>query len=163
MAKGLAYALAFCETHLNETIDFNNGLLKEIVGCLREFEEFVDERMEIISPSIPNNVIIRVCPECSVDALTFADDDRLYCHFCHYEANARELAESRTELDIEICPECEHQTLALVLYNNDEGGWECCGCGTTFDTLERCDSCGDLHTGEGNICKNCMSAMMEKD
>ena len=91
------------------------------------------------------------------------DEAKLYCHFCGYEIDAEKLAEQHTEFEVDVCPECGYRALAFIIYNNDSAGWECYACGNQFDMLRKCDSCGNMYSGDGPVCRDCISAMIERD
>lgn len=164
VAKGLSLSTVFYENHLKEEIgDSEDEILGEIVIHLREFEEFVRERLEAVLPSTVSSYFLRECPRCWQDTCEIQDDNMLRCYFCGYYMDAQTLAEELTEHDVDICPECGRETLAFIIYNNEEAGWECCACGTDFDFLDRCSLCNKLHGGEGPICSDCFDHIVNKD
>ena len=164
MAKGLSFAVTFYENHLKDEVsDSESSVIGNIISHLHEFEEFVSERLESIRPRIGEYSIVRDCPKCSQDTLVVQDDAILHCYFCEFEINATTLAEQRTELEVDICPECGYEALAFIIYNNDAAGYECMACGQEFDELHLCGSCGNLYEGDGVICSQCMDAMVERD
>ncbi len=164
VAKGLNFGVAFCESYLKEEIgDFENSILGEIVVHLREFEEFVAERMKTVIANITPVAILRECPMCFQTTLEALQEETLHCHFCGYEIAAHTLAEQYSESDVEVCPECGHNALALIVYNNESAGWECFACGAEFDHLHHCSSCGELYSGDGPICHDCFEHMVNKD
>ena len=164
MAKGLSFVIAFYEGHLKEEIEAENeDIITDIINHLREFEEFVKERLDYIAPSLEDVYLLRECPRCFQDTMECDINALLNCHFCGFEIAAEDLARERSEFEVDICPDCGNRALAFIIYNNESAGWECFACGTEYDELHRCDSCNELYPGEGPMCSDCYNAMIEHD
>jgi hypothetical protein len=164
VAHGINFVLCFCEEHLKPQIgEAEQQKLDEIVLHLREFQEFVSERLTVVAPMIPKGALLRECPRCFQDTLALFDEDTFKCYFCGYQMEITILAQERSEMDVENCPECGKDALAFIVYNNESAGWECFACGAEFEKLERCTECGQLHTGEGPMCHECFAHIVNKD
>ncbi len=163
-AKGLSFALAFFESNFGEEArGIEAHLLSRIVVHLREFEEFVTERLNAVVTNITPGATIRDCPRCFQETLEADNEGMLRCHFCGYRVEAEAFAAERSDSSLEVCPECGREALAFIVYNNESAGWECFACNTQFDRLQHCGSCGELHSGDGPICHECMSYIINKD
>ena len=164
MAKGLSFAVTFYNNHLKDEVgDSESSVIGDIISHLHKFEEFVSERLVSIRPDIDESSIVKDCPKCSQDTLVVQDDAILHCYFCEFDIDATTLAEQRTETEVDICPECGHEALAFIIYNNEVAGYECMACGQEYDQLHRCGSCGSLYEGDGVICSQCMDSIVERD
>lgn len=164
VAKGLSFAVAFCESHLKERMgNSEERVLASIVVQLREFQEFVSERLKAVATKITPGALLRECPMCFQETLEALEAGTLECHFCGHQVAAGTLAEQRSELGVEVCPQCGCEALAFIVYNNDSAGWECFACGAEFDNLRHCSSCGELYSGDLPICRDCFEHMVNKD
>ncbi len=128
VAKGINIFIEFYK----ENFEVDNSFIYDLSETLVEFEEFVTSRLKSLEDELkeldrPAN-LIRDCSRCLQNTLIL-NDSAVKCLFCGYEISLRELAENYTECSVELCPECHEETVAFILYNNDEGDWICVSSG----------------------------------
>jgi len=134
LAKGCNFVLHFCHNELRSEMGDNEDVMAEIKTHLREFEEFVGERLRSIVADLDSVAAPLNCPECWQQTVKLGDGPPR-CLFCNFENDAETFAADITEGDVQVCPECGEWTLALILYNNEEGAWHCTFCGEITESL----------------------------
>lgn len=158
MAKGINIFIEFYQ----QNFEVDSSVIYDLSEILVEFQEFVTTRMKSLEEEIkasdqPGN-LIRECSRCLQNALIL-NDGAAKCLFCGQEISLRELAENYSEGSVELCPECNEETMALVLYNNDEGDWICFSCGfkSNYNYYTSCGRCGNVFWNDNGrvVCEDC--------
>lgn len=162
VAKCMSHCISFCETEgmLEDTPD-SEELFQQILKCLSDFQEFVEERLEQIADQLQYGVFIE-CGECWQETLSI-DDGEAKCLFCSAQFEPEELAATRTELYLEDCPECFSERTVAYLGTSEEAlHLMCLACGASGKDLEECWRCGLVYTFsndselEFGFCENCL-------
>lgn len=155
VAKGVSFVVSFCQSELEVEMGADGEIiLEKIHRHLKGFDEFVADRLEAIGPELQDWLAIE-CGECWQETLVIGDGDPR-CRFCSYEISSERLASNMSEGVVRMCPVCYQATLAFILYNNEEGGWFCTGCGERRnDDYEECGKCGEFMLGQGMFCESC--------
>ena len=164
LAKSMVFCIDFCEQQGMHT-EATEIQIGEIHRNLTALQEFVDERLEIIS-SQWRYATMWECPECWQETLV-VDAGEASCKFCRHKSDPQELAAANSEGGVEDCPECgEELTFAFILYNNDSGGWICFACGQMGEQYDHCTLCGRMeqfpNDGDGRICESCWANRMKR-
>ena len=161
LARGINFCVDFCRSNLSSEIgDEQEAAIKQIVEHLSDFQEFVVERLRLISPYLEKAEDVWECPQCWEQTLVIGDG-KPHCLFCGYEIEATELAEISGEGPVEDgCLQCGEDTLCFILFNNEEGANCCTTCGARQG---RCQVCGQRFFGTGYVCPECESKGLTPD
>lgn len=178
--------LNFILNFINEHIDFleldeiEKNLVDTIRGQFRDFEEFVQKRLNVIRPELENYkkvVAVTICPTCYQEALVI--DDGAKCLFCGTSGDGEEMAENFVfqllgisqyeakdggEYPVYECSDCGAETLVHTNLS-EEDGWICFTCGTEWSEQEKafCETCGHPYTKSEHdigMCSNCIEYRM---
>ncbi len=154
IGKGISFVIKFYHNELEQRVTVDNqSVLERIHIRLREFEEFVSERMETIACELAEWTTVN-CYVCQQDTLIIGTLEPR-CLFCRTVVSSEDIAYEISEGGVESCPECLTETMAFILHNNDEGGWLCVSCGDQSADYERCLRCEEMtHKGSG-FCYSC--------
>lgn len=163
LAKGCDFALDFCKNHLTDEVDFNSSQITEVTENLRDFHEFVKERLGKTASSLEGAALVWDCPRCWQETLRIGNGHPT-CVFCSYQMDAGELALKTTELGVEACPHCGEEACTLIILNNDEAAWYCLACGETDRDAKynNCPRCQRLTVNDG-MCDECWDELTNKD
>ena len=158
LAKGLNFVLEFCRDFLPHALDEETK--HQIHEHAREFGEFVAERLKSIEKELGVDAVLWTCRMCSTDALHISEEGPR-CHFCQDEPDPEELARQLGEGTMGgECLSCGSETLAFVLFNNEDGASICTTCGNHWQRC--CLSCGTEFMGryddDGYYCASCFEA-----
>lgn len=165
LAKGHNFVVDFCKSELQGEIREHAGSFAAIIEHLGEFDEFVSERLKSIKADLEESNALWDCPRCSQYSLKIGDPPPT-CAFCGFIIPSEELADSITEGGRGICPHCDHDACAVIVYNNDEAGWFCAACGVREEEEEqyvRCLRCDRLIYTDDVLCANCWEQVWAKD
>ena len=154
------FALDFYDAQLRDRDKVDAEYIEQIHIFLREFNEFVGERLQSINAELSAWESVQ-CPICYQITLVVGDNEP-HCLFCNYTTSSNDLAYDISEGIVETCPECSGEFLAFVLVDGEEGRWICTSCGETDRDYERCYRCDQLMIGKGAFCEECVEWIMEK-
>ena len=162
IAKGLNFVLEFHDTELKgQGITDTENRLEQIHLHVREFSEFVSERLQVLQPKLEEWESSEGCPACWQETLIIGDGDPR-CLFCGYTIPSEEMAEQMAEFMVEVCPECQSESFAFVLFTNEDGGWLCTSCGIKGNSYERCPRCDNFMSSNAMFCDSCTEWIHEK-
>lgn len=152
MAKGTNFFVdavrAYMTPHISTEQEESLEAIHEHLG---HFREFVRERLATIEPELEGHAL-GACPRCWQWTVIIGEG-KTECAFCGYETDPFELAESMGEGSMDgECLICGEETLAFVLYNNDDGACHCTTCG---NVQRVCLSCRKHFIGDGDFCPDC--------
>lgn len=150
----LNFLYDFIHQELPPTADIEDEV-NQILSYLREFDEFVKERMKFVQKMTRGCYSpVMICPRCLQQAVTI-DGGEVQCHFCHYSAQAENAADEYVsevmglssyetvkdggEWPVYSCPECGNTALV-----HEDGDFTCFSCGEHWTelTMRFCESCG---------------------
>ncbi len=164
LSRNLNFAVEFCKAELKDQVDVYEELTSLIIEYLREFHEFVSERLVVIQRELKESTYLQECPLCWQETLDSIEGGRLRCYFCGHELDANTVAEEHSEDSVDTCPECGTEALAFVVCNNEEAGWHCYFCGEEFDSISYRNECGQAFEDKGlPICDTCFANSAGKD
>ncbi|MCM3768375.1 hypothetical protein [Neobacillus niacini] len=175
--------LNFILNFINEHIDYSGlneteeSLLESIREQFRDFEEFIQKRLESLKPKIESHkrmTAVTICPTCYQDALVI--DDGASCLFCGVSGDGEEMAgnfvfqilgissydtKDGTEYPIYECSECGAESLVHSRLEDEVFGWLCFTCGTEWSEQEKayCETCGHPYSKSEydiGMCSNCI-------
>ena len=142
VSKTMRFCIEFAEQQkmVNLEAEYRLG---EIHTRLVELQEFVDDRVAAIAEEWDES-FIRECPNCWQTALVM-DSSEANCKFCRFKTTPQQLAANAGESPLFDCPECGAiGTFVLVLFNNEDGRWDCFSCGEGGKNYGHCIRCGEM-------------------
>jgi len=140
VARGILVFLdLYKDPHLEDSYD--EGFASNANRSLLQFEKYLQLRMatikqEIEGASRPASPF-RWCRTCGQDAVVCVGHEEGKCLYCQEEIDIRAVARRGSEMPLEECPQCGRESLAFILYNNDDGEFGCASCGFTTSYLNR--------------------------
>ncbi|MFF9819534.1 hypothetical protein [Streptomyces sp. NPDC014006] len=153
--------------------------LVDVSRKVRGINAYIDTRLARLGDELKDarDRTLR-CPECDQWALVIGDGSEVIdCRFCHALYYGADQAifhwalvwTQQDTIDFAKCPECDETRLPLtglrVLAAPDEERFLCGHCGTHFDAIELCYSCGTPYPpGEDDLglCSDCFGAHYAK-
>ena len=164
-AKGVNFALTFCDDNLEDQIGPPQKLVMEkIHDHLKTFEKFVSERLDQIKDELKQGTELIECPKCWETTLVIGVKEP-HCPFCTYKPEPQTLAcELSEDGEVKECPKCCAPTCGLIIKANfslECPNYLCISCGEGDSDNHPylvCDRCSHLHSGEKNICDSCLSS-----
>jgi hypothetical protein len=154
LATGISFFLDFCRRELPDVLaQIDSGEMDRLIAFLREFEDFVRERLLAIQPELAAATSVWTCPRCRQEALILGDADP-HCAFCTSTMSPEFVKTNLGEGPADgICLSCGSDNLCIVLFNNEDGVCVCTSCGSTQRV---CLACGNHFFGEGDWCSTCL-------
>lgn len=161
LAHGGSFVVGFLKDQLPALETSHADVLSEIHEHLRDFKQFVAERLKAIQGDLSAAAIKIECPRCWQESLVIGDFEHPMCAFCGGEFAPEEMAEFSESAQVERCPECERDTVA-VRFAGQDMVWFCCACGHE-GTYRRCPRCNNLMSELEGPCASCMDEYLTKN
>jgi len=169
-SKVLNFLYDFIHRELAPTADLEEQLA-EMLEYLREFDQFVKDRMLIVQEEVADvcSPIVE-CSRCRQMAVTIAEGEAL-CHFCRHVSQGEDaaveyveeiqgttayaLGKNGFEFPVYDCPECGSSAVV-----ENEEGIVCFSCGESWElsAMTYCDRCGRSffrHETNSDLCESC--------
>lgn len=164
LAQAGSFVIGFLRDHLPAAMNSRVTVLDRIHEQLRDFEQFVIERLRDIEGDIATAGTLIECPRCWQTTLVIGDYENPICYFCGGEFDAEEMAEESESARAERCPECEQWSAAVQLVGGNDGTmiWFCFRCGMDGE-YRLCPRCNNLMAEEAGPCSLCMEEVLAKD
>src|SRR5699024_6776656 len=85
IVKLFTHLIPFIKTEMVEPefISSNEVRLNYSMEYLHEFDEYVNERLELIKGSLSDLEIVLQCPICNQETVEFNDEENAFCYFCN--------------------------------------------------------------------------------
>jgi hypothetical protein len=170
VARGIAVFFDIYKTpHLESQYD--ERYEAQVNSSLRAFDRYVRIKMATLKSRIESSsrpaALFKCCQTCYQDAVVLAGaaDDHAQCLYCGEEGTLEEFAARDSELPVEECPQCGTQSLAFVLYNNEDGEFVCVKCGFKAKSIQYCWECGAGFVAEEGetLCQDCWDYKLSRD